>query len=157
MQSDYPLTISITQLHDEPLVIETELSDDFFTQLDQSEIRGGEVSLRLTVRPATDDIFTVKAEIDGVAVVQCDRCLDDLELPVAVSETLRLKFGAPADDDADDMLYAEQGATTYDFSWIVYELVETALPLVRTHEPGDCNPDMLRYITAERDDDDEEE
>lgn len=156
MQSDYQLTINIAQLKNEPLLIETELKDDFFAALEQDEIKGGDIKLSLQVRPAAGDIYVVKAHLEGTAVVQCDRCLDDLSLPVEVSDTLKLKFGAPAEDDAEDMLYAEPGQVTYDFAWLAYELAETALPLVRTHEPGDCNPDMLRYISAtvpEADDD----
>lgn len=149
MQSDHLLHINVTQITSEPLSLRATLTDDFFTKLEQDEIKGGRVNLQAHVCHSAGDIYTVTVKLEGEVTVQCDRCLDDLSLPVKVNERLFIKFGIPAKGDNDDMLYAENGQLEYDLSWPVYELIETSLPLQRAHSHGECNPDMLRYIHQE--------
>jgi len=146
MQSDTPLYINLAQAAQAPQSLDTELHNRFFEDLDQEEIIGGNVSVHLDIRSLTNDIFTIKVHASGEVTVACDRCLDNLVLGVETQETVRLKYSQPDESDAPDMIYADTACALYDLSWTIYEIIETSLPLQRTHPEGECNPEVMRYI-----------
>lgn len=150
MQGDTPLYINLAQAAESPQKIYTELHDRFFEDLDQEEIVGGDVAVLLTIRAMADDIFTINIFAKGKVTVACDRCLDNLELDVAPHEIVRLKHSLPDESDAPDMIYADAANAFYDLSWTIYEIIETALPMRRTHPEGKCNPEVTRYLLQDQ-------
>ena len=126
---------------------EFSLSDDFFQNLDQDEISGGDLSVSLSVRESAGDIFEVKVGIDGHVVVQCDRCLDDLSLPVHVEDKIKIYSGDEDEiPDDEDIRILEGNGYVYDFSWDIYEMAELSLPLQRVHDENECNPEMTERL-----------
>lgn len=154
MQSISPLHIDLAKASQQGSTLNISLNDNYFKELDQEEIEGGQIDVRLTIKPAQNDIYNIKVEVEGVAKVLCDRCLDELALPVNTSETIKVKDGEEEDFDGDDFKYTEGRNSTYDFSWDIYEIVETSLPLQRMHPVGKCNPDIVgRILTVAPDED----
>lgn len=76
----------------------------------------------------------VKAAIAGSVTVPCDRCLEDLQLPVETSF---------------EETYAPEG-TQLDLSQDVYDFVLTSMPMQRVHPEGGCNGDTTKYINIEQ-------
>ena len=119
------------------------LTDSFFQELDQDEITGGNIQVKLNVRETAGDIFEVSIVIEGEVVVLCDRCLDDLTLPVEVKDNIKIYAGNEDEiPEDDDIRILEGNGYKYDMSWDIYELTELSLPLQRVHEDNQCNPDM---------------
>ena len=77
----------------------------------------------------------------------CDRCLDDLVLPVAVEETRILKDDPAAREATDERITLLDGGH-YDAAWELYELIELSLPLQRVHDVNDCDPDVVSRLHA---------
>ncbi len=146
MQSESPLQIDLAQASQQGSTLNISLNDSYFKGLDQEEIEGGQFDVKLTVKPAQNDIYSIKVEVEGVAKVLCDRCLDVLSLPVNAIETIKVKDGAVEDFDGEDLRYTEGRNTKFDFSWDIYEIIETSLPLQRVHPIGECNPEMIGQI-----------
>ena len=69
---------------------------------------------------------------DGKVTVACDRCLENLDVPVNVSfeETY-----VPSEDD------------DLDLSQDIYDYICTALPLRRVHPDGECNEETTKYLS----------
>ena len=44
--------------------------------------------------------------------------------------------------DAEDDMDLDEDTKTLDLEWLAYELVIVNLPLVHSHQPGGCNPQM---------------
>ena len=149
--------------------MECTLDDGFFAALDQTEITGGDVRATVEVRHLTGGLYRITAKLSGKVQVECDRCLDPLWLETNVQEEIKVRdskannafHNGTRHDDADGNAEddcIEGDALDFDLSWPLYELVETSLPLQRTHAPEDCNPDMLgRIATDESADDGEDE
>ena len=156
MQSDKLLNINLAQASEAAERLHIELTDRFFADLEQEEISGGDIHAEIFVKASAGDIYNVDINVNGHVTVACDRCLDPLNIDVETSDTLKVKDADPEDSDAPEMLYLEAGKQCYDFSWIVYEIIETALPMQRVHPDGECNKEMLSYIIAEEDNDDDE-
>ena len=148
------LNINLSKIPSDGMKLEMTLDGDFFTALDQETIKGGNVKVNLNIREHSGEVYTLKFVIQGEVIVECDRCLDDLALDVDVEETIKVTYGDESESSADDIKIIPKNSTMYDASWDVYEIVELALPIQRTHEIGDCNEDMLNRICFDQDEDD---
>ena len=104
---------------------------EFFGKFENSEILDAdlEVNALVTNHGVTID---VECTIDGTVTVPCDRCLDDLQIPV---ETEFSETYVPEGEDLD-------------LSQDVYDFVCIALPLQRVHEnEEDCNQETIKYLS----------
>ena len=125
------------------------LDNEYFADLDQCEILGGDVEVEMRVRFGAGDtyLFTYKGE--GTVVVACDRCLDPTTLPIVFEEELRVGYD---DDNADaDLIVIPFSQTHYDTAWDIFESIALNLPLQRVHPEGECNADMMSRFSAEED------
>ena len=155
MQSENLLHINLAHADEAAKRLDIELTDRFFADLEQEEISGGDIHAEIFVRATAGDIYNVQVKVKGNVIVACDRCLDPLQIEVEASDTLKVKDADPEDCDADDMLYLEANNPCYDFSWQVYEIIETSLPMQRVHPEGECNKDMVSYILTDDNEDDD--
>ena len=72
----------------------------------------------------------VKAAIAGSVTVPCDRCLENLAIPV---------------DTSFEETYTPE-SDVLDISQEVYDYVLTSLPMVRVHPEGECNGETTKYL-----------
>ncbi len=117
--------------------------------LDQHELLGGDLEAHVTARELAGSLFEVDITVSGHVVVSCDRCLEELVLPVETEE--RLRFSAEPTDDSG-VLPLHGTPERYDVVWDIYETVATALPTRRTHPEGQCDADMVERIGGTSDD-----
>ena len=68
------------------------LENKFFVDIDGTEVQKGKVKVNLTVK-RTSMVFDMNFQLEGIVYVPCDRCLDDMELPVSTQNKLVVKFG----------------------------------------------------------------
>lgn len=156
MQSENTLHIHLAKASEAAEPITMELTDRFFADLGQEEISGGNVLATLKVERTAGSIYKVRVHAQGSVIVPCDRCLDPLTLNIETEDILKVKDDVPDESDDPEMLYTEGNTSVADLSWSIYELIETALPLCRTHDEGTCNEEMLSYISNASDEEDEE-
>ena len=155
MQSENLLNINLAHVAEAAKRLDIELTDRFFADLEQEEISGGDIHAEIFVRATAGDIYNVQVKVKGNVIVAGDPSLDPLQIEVEASDTLKVKDADPEDCDADDMLYLEANNPCYDFSWQVYEIIETSLPMQRVHPEGECNKDMVSYILTDDNEDDD--
>lgn len=148
MQSMEALHIDLSRITQSALRSEIKLNDAFFAALEQDEIKGGDVTVSLSVKAAAGDIYKVNVAVNGCVTVECDRCLDDLTIAVEAEDAFNIKDGDFDEADAADLRYLEGAGMTYDVTWDVYEIIATALPLQRCHEDGLCNEDVASRIAG---------
>ena len=120
------------------------LSDEFFKSIDAPDIRKGNLHVYLDVRKSAGG-FILNFHTLGQVVVPCDRCLDDLELDVDTTNTLKVKFGAEFSDEEEVVTITEEEGYI-DIAWFLYEFVALSLPMQRMHERGKCNADMMTVL-----------
>ena len=125
------------------------LDNEYFADLDQCEILGGDVEVEMRVRFGAGDTYLFTYKGKGTVVVACDRCLDPTTLPIVFEEELRVGYD---DDNADaDLIVIPFSQTHYDTAWDIYESIALNLPLQRVHPEGMCNADMMSRFSAEED------
>ena len=100
---------------------------EFFERFGNSEILAAGLDVRVVIEKSSRFIG-VDCEIQGDVTVTCDRCLGDLRLPVSTGFALSVKFGDP-------------------------DMAGEALPVQRVHEDGGCDPETVRFLSSEDDED----
>lgn len=131
---------------------------EFFDRFENSEILDADLSVTVSVEKSGR--FTgVDCEIEGHVTVSCDRCLEDLQLPVNTGFKLSVKFGpaapgaepgasGPETEGDREIVILPENDTDLDLSQVVYDYVCLSLPVQRVHEEGGCNPDAVKYLNS---------
>ena len=112
-----------------------QLNDDFFASIEKTEILSGKVSATATLNLREED-YQLSIAVRGTVFVVCDRCLDPMPIDIAATETMSPNDGLMNDDAAEPL------NDEIDLSWLAYEIVSINIPLVHSHQPGECNKQM---------------
>ena len=103
-----------------------QLDNTYFSEIENSELLGGEVKVGATLNLRQYD-FDLQVAVKGLVQVTCDRCLDEMDIAV----------------DAEECEWEwDEQPKQIDLSWLAYELIIVNLPLVHSHQDGGCNPEM---------------
>lgn len=132
--------------------------DAFFATFEGSPVRRAAVNVRLTADRRTREM-TLGFDFAGTIATQCDRCLAAIDLPVADTGRVVVKFRADADDleDEGDIIYLDPDASLLNAAPYAYELILLATPMIRTFAcregkpPYPCDEEMLARIDASAD------
>jgi len=103
-----------------------QLDNDFFASLEKSEILSGQVAAKATLNLREED-YQLNIAVQGTVFVVCDRCLDPMPIDI---------------DAKDEMIASESLNDELDLSWLAYEIVSINIPLVHSHQAGECNKQM---------------
>ncbi len=143
---------------DTPHTVEYTLDDVFFQKIDSPEVQRGNVKAVVGVRKR-GDVFELAFQLNGFILVPCDRCLDDMELPISYQENLLVKMGDKFSEEGETVIIPEsEGAINV--AWFLYEFIILNIPLKHVHAPGMCNKAMISKLkkhiarTDEEDDSD---
>ena len=119
------------------------LDNDFFASVEKTEILGGNVECKVTLNLREED-YQLNITVHGTVFVVCDRCLDPM----------------PIDIDDEQEIFSEEedeSPSTLDLSWLAYEIVSINIPIVHSHQTGECNKQMelllQNHLCAEPDPD----
>lgn len=126
---------------------------EFFRKFGNAEIVGADIDVKATVEKS-GSYLGIDCELDGQLTVPCDRCLEDVTLPVSADAKLSVKFGeepASSDEtvvgeDEREVVYLPDDGSDMDMSQTIYDFAYLSLPMQRVHEEGRCNPDAVRYL-----------
>jgi len=115
-----------------------ELDDKYFKDIDNDDIRKGNVHVQVFVKKLTGT-FEFSFQLEGFVKVPCDRCLDDVEMPVDYTGKLFVKFGKTYSEESDDVIIIPEEDGEINIAWFLYEFALLSLPMKRIHPPGKCN------------------
>lgn len=113
------------------------LNDKFFKDIDGEEFKKGNINAKVTVKKLVGS-FELVFEMDGIVKVPCDRCLDDVEIPVDYNGKLFVKFGKSYSEESEDVIIIPE-EDEINIAWFFYEFAVLSLPMKRVHPPGKCN------------------
>ena len=107
-------------------VFDFQLDNAYFSEIENSELLGGEVKVEAHLNLREYD-FDLDIAVKGLVQVTCDRCLDEMDVAINAEE--------------NEWEWDEE-PKLIDLSWLAYELIIVNLPLVHSHQDGGCNPLM---------------
>ena len=109
-----------------------QLDDDFFASLEKSEILNGNVVCKATLNLREED-YQLNIAVHGTVFVVCDRCLDPMPLEIDDEQEIF------SEDEGNDLMANNQKVN---LQWLAYEIVSINIPIVHSHQPGECNQQM---------------
>jgi uncharacterized metal-binding protein YceD (DUF177 family) len=133
------------------------LENKFFIDIDGQEVQKGKVNVTLKLTHKITS-FELLFHLTGSVYVSCDRCLDDMEIPVETDSRLFIKLGKEYAEESDEILVISEDDGTLNLAWFLYEFVALAIPMKHVHPPGKCNRMMtskLKKHAAKRSDDED--
>ena len=132
--------------------VECHLDESFFNLEEQTEVRRADVDATLEVTRKSENTYHLEISCKGTVTIPCDRCLEDLDLPVDVDYSLNVEqMGTELDDTNDELLIVPSDWRELDAAPLVRDTVLLALPMTHCHESeDDCNADMLDALDRHR-------
>jgi len=126
------------------------IDTEFFSNFGNTQIKGADFSVTVEIERFASYLQAV-CHSKGYVVVECDRCLDDLKIPIDVTSNLTVRFAAEVEQsDEDDVIVVEDSISELDLSQEVYDYICLAMPLQKVHPKGKCNPDMMKYMSSDK-------
>jgi len=121
------------------------LDNLYFAHIDGTEVQKGKVNVALNVRK-TSCAFELSFLTEGIVWVSCDRCLDDMELPVSSSDKIVVKFGREYAEEGDNLIVIPEEEGEINVAWFMYEFIALSIPMKHIHAPGKCNKAMTTKL-----------
>jgi len=135
-------------------VFEFELDDTYFAKIDSPEVKKGNVRAKVSVQRKTAT-YELAFKLEGIILIPCNRCLDDMEQFVKHEEKIEVKFGNSFAEE-NDIVVVPEAEGSINVAWFLYEFIVLNIPIKHIHLPGECNKNMVdklkRHITRQKDD-----
>ena len=132
-----------------------DIKDDFFADLDYSEVKQAAVTVDLEVL-REELMMTLNFHVEGKVLVPCDRCADEFFIPIQSDEVFYIKFGAEEVEESDDVAVVPAEEHAYDVRSLIYEYIILSIPIHRVHPEGECNPRVMALLSHDEEPSDEE-
>lgn len=128
---------------------EYKLGGQFFKNMESTDVRDASIDVHLTL-VHRGDIYDLSFTFTGEVITQCDRCLDDLHLPIDTTYHIMVKYGNEYRDDSDDTLEIPENVKELNVAYMMYDTVSLAIPIKHVHPLGKCNRAMSAILRKHR-------
>lgn len=91
-------------------------------------------------------MLTLHFMLDGKVETLCDRCGDNLSIPVFSDQELYIKFGQAGGEENEKIVIIPVSETEIDISQYIYEFITFAIPFKKVHPEGGCNPESIKKL-----------
>ena len=129
---------------------------EFFGSFDNSDILDADIHVDCDLEKS-GNYMGIDLKIRGTVTVPCDRCLEDLEIPVDELRKFSVKFGnepstvQETEEGERETVYFSSEEPALDLRQIVYDYTCLAVPMQRVHKEGGCNPAAIAHLSSESD------
>lgn len=122
------------------------IGGDFFRNFENSLILDADLQADILLEKGSG-WMNVSADVTGDVTVECDRCLDDVVIPMDFGCSMGVKFAKSVEDgDGDEFIVMDPTEGELDLTQFLYDYVCLNLPLQKVHEDGECNKEMMAKL-----------
>lgn len=126
-----------------------DLGKQFFENMESNDIRDANVAVDLTVT-YRNGVYDLAFACDGTVTVACDRCLDDLELPIETAYHVTVKYGDSYKEDSDEFIEIPESDNYLNVAYMIFDTISLAIPIKHVHPLGKCNRAMSSLLKKHR-------
>lgn len=138
------LTLDLRAKYTTADTTEYHVTDRDFEAVEKSLAKGGDLAATITTTACPVGL-NLDIKIKGNARVECDRCLEDMNIGIDIEESIKIQF-ADRYEESDDIIYVDQNQQELNLWPIIYDLIVLAIPLTHTHADGECNEEMTETL-----------
>lgn len=130
---------------------EFSVGGELFREFGNTQISDGNLTAYVALDKGTG-WMNVSCEVKGSVTVECDRCLEDLVIPVDFTADLAIKTAKIGEEteEADDFIIIDPSEGEVDLKQFIYDYICVNLPLKKVHGEGECNPAALKKLEEMR-------
>lgn len=117
----------------------------FFEAFESNLIEDPEIEVKFEIE-IMSTMLIMNFNAVGTFVAPCDRCGEDVKIPISADERVIVKFGDEAYDQTDEIIMLTHDTHEIDISHRIYEMLILGLPNKRVHASiEDCDEDVLNH------------
>ena len=113
---------------------EFHINDAFFQRFENSLVQKGDIDV-LVVVDKKELMMLLDFTMEGHVIVECDRCLKDLELPI---------------ESYEELIVVSTKEYELDVSQFIYEYISLQIPMRNVHDEEEngqtCDPEILKTL-----------
>ena len=96
-------------------------------------------------------MLTLTFRMRGFITLNCDRCLDDFNMPIDITEVMLVRFGEPGKGETDDIIVIGHGEHHLNVAPHLYDYLCLQVPIRAVHPDDEngvsgCDPEIIRRI-----------
>ncbi|GHU86296.1 hypothetical protein FACS1894153_3090 [Bacteroidia bacterium] len=95
----------------------------------------------------SDNMLNIIVAIKGTVSSVCERCLDNIDIPLDVAEKLVVKLNQREHVFDDFFWELTPQDFKVDLTHFIYETIILALPQEIKHNISDCDPEVLKFLS----------
>jgi uncharacterized protein len=128
-------------------LFEFNVSDKFFENLDYSEIKQGNILVKVNLLKQST-MMVLHFDISGTVKSNCDLCASEFDLPISGNYKLIVKVGGSDNsEEDDDIITIAANEHKLDLTQYLYEYITLSLPIKREHpEQTACDKEILNKL-----------
>lgn len=132
-----------------------QIDSSFFQHFEKAPIQDGKIDLSV-IFDKRSDMYILQFEFQGTVKTECDRCLEQIDLPVSGNQRLLVKFSEEPEKEEAEVIYISPETQQLNVAHYAYEYICLSLPLIKTYDCEKdknrvCNEEMLGYLEQEED------
>jgi len=142
-------TIPISGLKEGVHQFDFQIDSTFFEHFEASPIQKADLRVDFYFDKQSS-MYVLIFEVNGKVSVECDRCLEEFEMPIKSSNTLIAKFDASEADEMD-IIHISKTAIEIELAEFIYEFIVLSVPIMKKHEDAgeECPEDVFDYLDKE--------
>lgn len=121
------------------------LDEAFFDCFKATQGTQGRIQARVEIIKSSL-LMEVSIKIEGTVKAVCDRCLGEMELPVAGEMSLYVKQSGREEGNEDDFIVLSPEDDFLDLSSYLYEAYMLYYPMRVVHPEGECDQEMEKVL-----------
>ncbi len=122
---------------------------EFFVNMENTDIHDADLNVDLRVVHKNDS-YDMTFHITGTVTLLCDRCLDNLVMPIDADYHITVEYGDDYNDESDDLLVIPQSDNYLNVAYMIYDTIVLAIPIKHVHPAGKCNRAMSAVLKKHR-------
>lgn len=134
---------------------------EFFKAFEHSSIEEGAVEVKVLADKRAN-MVVLDFEITGTVKAECDRCAEDIDLPLTGMQQFMVKYSELPREEEDDIIYVHPDEPKLNLGRYIYELIHLSVPMRKLTAaceefPDDCENNFLIDVEYDVEPDDTDE
>ena len=140
-----PFSLPIKGLRNGVHEFQYEVGAEFFAEFPESPVQDGKLSLKV-ILDKQPTLFVLDFNFSGTVRTDCDRCLAEIDLPIADRQQLIVKLSEENEVEDAEVIYIHPESSELNIGTFAYEFIILAIPMTRKY---DCVADNYRQCNRE--------
>jgi uncharacterized protein len=130
-------------------LIDFDINPSFFQLFEYSSISSGVLKAEVDFLKSMHSL-QFQISMSGFVDVSCDRCLEDIALPIHTDFILHVKITSNPGEEEEHLTYIDPMETRFNLSGYFLEMIQLSIPIRKTCEDASrkCSLDMDMFITG---------